>query len=262
MNLEKLFEKALRAYFAAHRVSRDGLEDAVADAYADWSDKPLDELDGKTPREYVAAVTDPAEIAEGALAGVRNGGEPSPLFADRVAEVPAASARLTEVLESDEPERVRVAAAELLHRAGAVPVETYIDLVFDPDTPDNLRETLIEQLEYTDGAAGPLLARLGEAEGENRKILAELLVACGARGEKVYGLLEELVREPGNAAYASQLIARYGDERALPLLAELSAKCDYADYIELRNAAEMLGGDVPLRFDWSGDATYKKIKGE
>ena len=181
MNLEKLFEKALRAYFAAHRVSRDGLEDAVADAYADWSDKPLDELDGKTPREYVAAVTDPAEIAEGALAGVRNGGEPSPLFADRVAEVPAASARLTEVLESDEPERVRVAAAELLHRAGAVPVETYIDLVFDPDTPDNLRETLIEQLEYTDGAAGPLLARLGEAEGENRKILAELLLRRARR---------------------------------------------------------------------------------
>lgn len=264
MNFEELFEKYLREYLTANRGKIGRLDDILPAVYEKWAETPSTALNGRTPRAYVDAITDGKELAALALANVRRGGEPAPVAADKLARTPAAAPALTEILDDpNEDEKVRIAASELLCRMEKLPLADCTTLVFDPDTPELLREALIDRLKY-DGAdiRRELLARVGETEGEAKKILAELLVGAGVTDDRVYLLLTELLDEPGCLPLACQLLADYGDERAIGPLAELAGKCVYADYIEVRNAVERLGGDLPLRFDWEGDPTYKKIRGE
>ena len=263
MNLEALFEKYLREYLSANRGIIGRLEDALPDIYAEWTATPRAELGGKTPRGYVDGVTDVRELAELTLANVAKGGEPAPVAADKLVATPAAAAALIELLEGEGDEKVRMTAAELLDRMNKLPLGSCVEIVFDPDTPASLREALTERLKY-DGAAvkRELLARVGETEGEAKKVLAELLVSTGVTDDRVYVLLTELLSEPGCLPLACQLLADYGDPRAIEPLIDIAAKCAYADFIEVRSAVERLGGDLPLRFDFEGDPTYKKIKGK
>ena len=263
MNLETIFEKYLRAYVLAHRGAlAGGLEEELPGIYDEWKRTPSDDLGGKTPEEYAAGL-DVRELTECALANVRRGGEPSPVAADRLVEMPGAAAALERVLSDDgEDERVREAAADLLVRADALPVATCVDAVFDPDTPAGLRESLVEKLKYEKGVADVLLERLSEAEGDSRLILAELLASSGVRDDRIYDMLVSMLGEPGLLPFACRLLSAYGDERAIEPLVEASHACDYADYTDLRCAVEELGGDMPLRFNWDNDPTYRRIKGK
>lgn len=265
MNPERLFETYLREYFAAHRESiarRGGLEEVLPELYARWSNRALPELGGKTPREYIDGMTDPADLLAVIEDSVSRGGEPSPMALDRLAALPSAERALLDLLENGENENMRITAAELLSRTDKLPAQTGTELVFDPSTPERLRETLVDLLKGTDGVTEILLDRIGSVEGENRKILAEMSVASGRTDDRIFALLLELLGERENLPFAAQLLAAYGDPRAIEPLSALAETCDYADYIELRNAVEELGGELTLRLNWDGDKTYKKIKGE
>lgn len=264
MNLESLFEKELRAYFGTHKgLDPDKIDDIAIAVYNEWSDKPCAELGGKSPRTFVAEIDDPGALIDGAMESVRRGGEPSPLYAERIASMPAAVSKLTEVLSDPaESEAVRTAAAQMLSRAEKLPTREFIELVFDPDTPTDLRETLIDRLKYEKDISGALIERIPETEGESKMILAELLVSTGVTDDRIFEMLVGMLDDRVSLPFASQLLAEYGDPRAIEKLSELAETCDYADYTELRNAVEMLGGELTLRLNWDGDGTYKIIKGE
>ena len=263
MNIEKLFEKELRAYFTSHRgISADKLDDVTQKLYEKWSDTPCAELGGKTPRQYVESIDDVKTLVSLALESVRGGGEPAPLYVERISRMPHASNELKEILLSSEKESVRIVASELLDRIGDTPVSDYVEIVFDPDTPTDLRETLISRLEGEDGLAEILIPRISETEGGAKFILAELLARSGEVDERIYELLIGLLDEKGAVAYVSQLLSAYGDPRAIEKLSMIAETCDYADYIDIRNAVEELGGELALRLSWDNDASYKKIKGE
>lgn len=259
MNLENLFEKYLRAYFASHPGSMTDPEDVLPTVYNEWADKPETEL-GDTPRNYVKKLTDADELIGMAAESVKKGGEPSPIVIDRIVELPQAAPALVAVLDGEADERVRALAVELLSRMDKLPVGTALELVFDPSTPDLLREALIDRLKYTDNVGYSLLDRIGTTDGESKKILAELLVGSGVVDDRVFALLLELLNAGDCLPYAAQLLGEYGDERAIEPLSALAETAVYADYIELRNAVEMLGGNLTLRFDFDGDPTYNKIK--
>lgn len=260
MNLEKLFEKYLRAYFAAHPEVLSDPEEVLPTVYAEWSDKPEKELGGVTPRAYVNKLTDAKELIAMAAESIISGGEPSPLVVDRIVALPKAESDLVVVLDGEYDERMRALAVELLSRMDKLPVRLSLELVFDPSTPEILREALIDRLKYTDNVGTALLDRIGTTDGEAKKILAELLVGSGVKDDKVFSLLLELLNNGDCLPYATQLLAEYGDERAIEPLSTLAETAVYADYIELRNAVEMLGGDLTLRFNFENDPTYQKIK--
>jgi len=264
VNLEALFEKELREYFSTHRgIDPDKLDDIAVSVYGQWADKPCAELEGKTPRAYVSEIDDPNALIAGAMESVERGGEPSPLFAERIIGMPSALRGLIEILsDASKPEAVRTAAAQLLGRTEKLPINEFTDLIFDPDTPTELRETLIDRLKYEKNIGSVLIERMAETDGEGRKILAELFVRSGERNDGILEMLLSLLDERGALPFAAQLLAEYGDSRAIEKLSELAETCDYADYTELRNAVEMLGGELTLRLNWDGDRTYKIIKGE
>lgn len=263
MNLEVLFEKYLREYLSKNGGIIGQLEDALPRIYQKWADAPCAALGGKTPRAYVDGIADERTLTELAFANVKRGGEPAPVALDKLIEMPSASPVLIDLLESVGDEKTRIAAAETLDRMNKLPLAACVELVFDSDTPTALRESLVGRLKY-DGEAikRELLARVGETEGEARKILAELIVGSGVTDDRVFTMLTEMISDEGSLPFTCQLLADYGDPRAIEPLSEISETCVYSDYIEVRNAVERLGGNLPLRFNFDGDPTYKKIKGD
>ena len=264
MDAEKLFHEFLRKKITENGgLRRSDIEDAVGAYYTEWENTPCRETDGLTPREYFERITDARELVK-MLADSLATGDAPPVLTERLMRAENATAALSELLLDDSADvKARVAAADLLNARESVPAETYIECVFDPDTPETLRETLIGRLEECgEDISEPLIRRIDETDGDARAALAELLVFSGVRDERVYEFLVGLADDARLRAFALDMLGRYGDERAIDRLTELARTCDYADYIDIRSAVEMLGGELEVKRDFTDDVTYKKIKGE
>ena len=78
---------------------------------------------------------------------------------------------------------------------------------------------------------------------------------------QVYNLAIRLFKEnAGRRALFATYLGKLGDERALPVLMEAAEdeKTGYIDFIEIRNAIEMLGGTAPKR-DFYDDPDWEAL---
>ena len=256
-----------REYFRA-RIAKSGmpkgedLEDLIAGCSAEWEETPCSEYGGMTPRAYFATLTDADVLTEMLVTDIKEGGDPLALIAERLAELPEAVRPLCAFVTGDEREDIRIAAAELLWRMDKVPVETFVDLAFDGDAPEALRERIIEVLSQCGSAVyDAVMPRTEHLSGDAALIAGELLVSSGVTNDGVCDFLLRLTDDPQTLPRALQLIASYGDFRAVPALKKLARTCDYATYTDIRSAVEMIGGEMDVERDWTGDATYALIKG-
>ena len=95
---------------------------------------------------------------------------------------------------------------------------------------------------------------------EAKTIFAEILI-CAQRDERTYELLNELFAYGDNIPLYCSYIGSYGDERLAGILYRALDKADYADFCEISNAIERLGGTVDYDMkDFTSDPTYQKIK--
>ena len=114
---------------------------------------------------------------------------------------------------------------------------------------ESVKETLIARAEKTED--------VGEIE-----MYLEVLSYCAPGDDRILRLLLKLLELDPNTAYAAGLIGRYGDDRAAEVLYPMLDTCDYATYIEVRNAIEELGGTVDDKYrDFSDDPLYRLLKG-
>ena len=75
-------------------------------------------------------------------------------------------------------------------------------------------------------------------------------------------LVLEFAKHADNVPLYANYLAKYGDDRALPILMKAieAEGISYADFEELRFAIEALGGIYDKKRDFSADKTFKKIK--
>ena len=108
----------------------------------------------------------------------------------------------------------------------------------------------------------PLLESLPKANAAGQEAMLDVL-ADYPGNEQVFQLALRLFRENRSrrALFASYL-GKLGDDRALPALIEAAGdeKTGYIDFIELRNAIEMLGGVAPDR-EFDNDPDYEALHG-
>jgi hypothetical protein len=218
----------------------------------EWEDAPDPVLAGLSPREYLKRLS--PDMLVRALKSGKN---------DLLLEVIALDKRCVPYLLPlvGGGTGLSACAVELLAALGASePLEEYISIIKAGDDPD-LTELVIERLKENIDAAGPLL--IGEIEGaggEFRAILAEIL-SYGGHDDRVLGLLTDLFLSGENIPFYAGLLGRYGDERAAAVLYPALDRTDYADYIDIKNAVERLGGVVDEQFrDFTYDETYRLIK--
>ena len=65
-----------------------------------------------------------------------------------------------------------------------------------------------------------------------------------------------------DCALLAGYLGRYQDDRALPALKKKAIDPDlnYLEYVEVVNAIEQLGGEVPEKREFSGDPYYESLK--
>ena len=143
------------------------------------------------------------------------------------------------------------------------PMQLYIDLVASCPVAHEQADMCAESL-LAMGAkiVKPILDKLGSATDAGQDTFLDLL--CNYPGdERIYELaIRKFISEKTRHALFASYLAKLGDERALPLLIEASQaqETNYLDYVEICNAIESLGGELPPAREYEGDPYYESLK--
>ena len=129
----------------------------------------------------------------------------------------------------------------------------------EDDVADNALESLAAMGKVV---VQPMLEALPKANAAGQEAMLDVL-ADYPGNEQVFKLALRLFNENrGRRALFASYLGKLGDDRALPdlIAAAQDEKTGYIDFIELRNAIEMLGGVAPER-EFENDPEYDALGG-
>lgn len=265
-DFDKLFENYADKYYGEHEDEYDSPDEFARDldkVYEKWATSPQEVLGGITPSDFFKKIpTDELiDILKGACAG---DGNPSSLLFDRIAAEPSLLDGLCELAKQSTEEKLLTVTLSLISELGGASNEFYLDLMerdVDPCVKDQCIETLCTRAEQIKDM---IVARAENTDDVGMiELYLEILSYCKSGDDRILTLLITLLHIDPNTAYVAGLIGRYGDERAADALYPILDSCDYATFIEVRNAIEELGGTVDDKYrNFAEDPLYRMIKGE
>ncbi|MDR2656748.1 MAG: hypothetical protein LBB86_02860 [Oscillospiraceae bacterium] len=273
---ERFTHAWLRKYASKYNGDLARMESRIPDLYVRWLNIPAPWLNGQTPGLYFAGCTDPAELLEWAADYARaDVALPAPLT-DRLISMPGVEDALMRALaDVATPYTLRLTIVSMLSDLKSVkPLMLYIKWIAHRaplldhgehvHREDDLAEICAEALTRMGAIiVEPILAAAPEANLAGQETFLDIL--CNFPGdERIVELgLSLFERKHGSTALIAAYLGKLGDPRALPSLERSlnSGRLSYLDYIEVRNAAEALGGDAPsLEPDFAGDPDYESLK--
>ena len=263
-DFDKNFEEYAIKWCDAHRgeYSEDELEDMMPELYEKWANQPIDELKGLTPVQFFDKI-DPPTLVKLLVSACDGGAHPSSLLLDKIAEKPECAQGLIDIVRASRNCECRMISINLLSEMGAAhPLDIYASFICDESVDDDLRDLAVEIMcDYPNEVSDKLYKLIPSATFSEKEIIAEILVNA-KHDDRTYRLLEELFASSENLAYHAALVGKYGDERAAAMLYRALDTCNYAEFIEVRNAIERMGGvvDDGIR-DFSDDPYYIALKG-
>lgn len=263
-DFDKLFENYADKYYHLHESEYGSPDEFAKDLdkiYHVWATSPQEALGGISPSEFFNRIPteDLVEILKGACVGDQN---PSSLLFDRIATEPSLLGELTALALEATDEKLLTVTLSLIAEIGGGSNDFYLAML-ERDVDAAAKEMCIEALcDHADEVKETLLERAQTADDVGvLEMYAELLTFCEVGDDRILELLRMLLGVDPNTAYVAALIGRYGDDRACSDLYKLLDTCDYAEFLELRNAIEELGGSVDERYrDFSDDPLYAAIK--
>lgn len=265
IDFDKLFENYADKYYGMHEDEYDSPDDFARDldkVYQIWSTSPQDVIGGISPTEFFARIpkSELIDILKGSCDGDNN---PNSLLFDRIASEPELLGDLVVLAKSATDEKLLLVTLSLISELGGANSEFYMDMM-ERDIDACVKEECVEALcDRAEEVKEELLERaLSSTDIAKIEMYLEPLTFCAPGDDRILGLLRELLASDPNVAYVAALIGRYGDDRACADLYKLLDDCDYAEFLEIRNAIEELGGTVDAHYkDFSDDPLYKVIKG-
>ena len=266
IDVDKLFDKYIEGYVYDNigKVKPEEIENKIPELYLSFGDEKLDELDGKTPNTYYKSFNG-KQLLSCLKEHLEKDVPVSDFLCEAITDNSQNEIALIEALGEDNSEEFTLYLMNMLGDLCSEKAQKrYIEfIVWDYSEP--IRELATELLApMAENVKEQLLTQFEETTGAKRACLTEILSNC-KNDEKVFEILvsEFLANQNQIPTYANYL-AKYGDERALPVLMQAieNEKITYADFEELRFAIEALGGSYDKVRDFSKEKTYKKIKGE
>ncbi|MCH5351604.1 MAG: hypothetical protein J1F39_06530 [Clostridiales bacterium] len=267
LDFDKLFENYADKYYAEHEDEYDSPDDFARDldlVYSTWATSPQEALGGIAPAAFFDNI--PADelidILKGSCAG---DGNPSSLLFDRIAEEPSLMGELCSLARGTADEKLLTVTLSLIAELGGGTNEFYLDMLERTDVDSCVKDMCIETLcSRAEDVKGILIERAEKTDDVGMiELYAEVLSYCPLGDDKILKILVTLLNLDPNTAYIAGLMGRYGDDRAAQYLYPLLDSCDYATFIEVRNAIEELGGNVDDNYrDFSDDPLYALLKGK
>lgn len=262
----KFFEYA-QTWMALHPgLNEKQVENSYNEIMLSWLNAPANWLDGQTPGTYFNRYSDPKDLMKLLEEYDKRGiGLPEPLYARIVALGEDCAEPLTKIASDDtRSEALRASAMAMLRDIGTkIPRKLFIDLVSRCEEPNELSEMASDILCASDASvAEELLARYDGAPDYAQALILD--VCCNFPGNPLIyeRCADRLLNCHDQRAFYASLLGKLGDARAIEPLKQLLALTDltYFDYIELRNAVEMLGGDPGEERTFYGDPDYEAMR--
>ena len=266
IDIDSLFDAYISDYVYKNigKVKPEEIENKIPQLYLEFGGQSLAELDGKTPETYYKSflVSNLLECLKGHL---EQGVPVSDFLCEAITGDKDNQEELIGALtKAQDEEFILYLMNMLIEIASDKCFDKFLELILW-DYSEPVKELATEDLkENANAVKGEILAQFDDCEQKVKEYLTEIL--SGVKGdERVFNVLVEQFKlnKDKLPIYASYL-AKYGDERAIPVLTEEieNEKISYADFEELRFAIEMLGGQYTKERDFSKDKTFRKIKGE
>jgi len=267
LDFDSIFAGYLNEWYAkkkAQGFSYAELEEAAGNLYHEWADMPLPEAGGISARAYFDNIREPREIITLLIKYAAADISAPDLLAERIANDPECGKFLFEIARIGESAELAAFAVNILHRNGYPGLNgLLIDWLIDDRGGEYARIAVELLIENVKAAAPEILSRLdkGGLPEPAEKNLADVLVYAG-KDDRIFKLLLRLFREDEDTALYASYLAKYGDERALPVLIEYGRRGDinYIQFMETRNAVEALGGVLENGKDFSEDEYFHAIK--
>lgn len=245
------------------------MEDAMPDVYMHWLNSPAAFLQGETPGLYFQKFDNAAELVkwmeayEEAEVPV-----PDPLM-ERIADLgeKSVSPLMRAAADSEKDAQMRVTALNLLKEieTNGAPLEMCLAIIDSREADDEVADVAAELLQTLgEDCVPPILERINEVTDEARETYLDVL--CNFPGdERIFPpLMEAFETHPDKRALYASYLGKLGDSRAVETLKETltDPELNYLDYLEIRNAVEMLGGTVEIDREFAGDPYYEALKGQ
>ena len=252
IDIDGLFEAYFKKYIAENlgKMTEEEIENRVPELYVVFGSEPNAKLGGKSPCEYFKAFSDD-ELIDCLKESVEKGVEVSSFMCDEIEARGGLADKLCNVITAGGNDELATYAVNLL--GDDIPqteLEKFVDIITDEKTGESLSEALTELLrDKGDKVKEKVIAVYG-TNPRGKENLIEIMSRT-SRDDRITEILcDELKNDEKNLALNAGYIARYGDERALPILNELVAKdrLTYYDFKELKNAIEELGGECEVKF--------------
>ena len=270
INFDREFEKYMGAWVKEnsekYKDNMDVIENMMPDVYMEFLQKPAGFLDGMAPQDYFEQFDDAGMLVDWLCQYIKEGVPVPDLLLERITELGEAAEKslLALLVREDLPEEVQMTAISLLREMESrEPMGRYIDWIASLEEPSDKGDLCAEAL-LSMGAevVEPVLTALARAGQAGRDIFADILSNYPG-DDRIYELLAErfATRDERRALFASYL-AKFGDERAIPMLTKAAQSPDvnYLDYVEIVNAIEALGGERPPEREFAGDPYYESLR--
>lgn len=266
VNLDRLFDKYIEKFVLDNvgKVKPEEIEDKIPVLYEEFGNVPQKDLDGKTPNGYYREFT-PDELIAALKEHIEKDVPVSDFLVEAITADPSSEKAVKSALMADENEQFTAYLMNILSDLkGEIPVGRYLEFALY-DYPENVGELATEALtENADKAKTAVLKCFEEAADDKKDRLSEVLASVKDKSDEVFDkLIYEFVKNKKKIPFYANLLAKYGDERAIPYLkTAIEGKVNYQEFEELKFAIECLGGEYDEKRDFTEDAIYKKVKGK
>ena len=250
----------------------DAMEADMPRVYMTFLNTPAKWLDGVTPGAYFTQYDDAKDLVDWMAEYCRKEIPVPDMLLEQIQAIGKPCEKRLVTLLKDEDDNItdeaRMTAVGLLRdMESTLPKMLYISWQLDREDHDDLADNALDSLrEMGKVVVQPMLQELPKANRAGQEAFLDVLVNYPG-SQQVFDLAVRLFKEnPMRRALFASYLAKLGDDRALPVLMEaaMDEKCKYMDFIELRNAIEVLGGEPPKKEFYEDDeyAALRAMEGD
>lgn len=263
LDIDALFEKYLRKFMQenAGKFTEDEWENKIHELYNKFGNTALNELDGKTPETYYNGVSGETLVGDFLKCLDKKISVSDYLLEAIVASTETENLLLNVLDEHDDEETLMYVLNMLSDKNSKKVLPKCVEYILDSGIASEIKELSAELLcNNPEEVKEKLLLLYNDGNDEDKEYFTDVLSRCKFDDRVFEVLVDAFATHTDNMSYYADLLARYGDDRALPLLYEaIETDVDYVTFTELKFAIENLGGEYDKKKDFSKDKLYKKI---
>ncbi len=270
IDFDKQFERYTRKWMEEnaekYNNNMDVIEAMMPEVYMEFLSAPADWLDGVSPESYFEQYDDARMLIDWMCDYYEQEIPVPDLLLERITALgESAECELLKLpFNADVPHEASLTAISLLGELESMaPLKDYVAFIASLEEPDEKGDMCAEALlAMGEEAVAQILASLDGAKETGRDIFADILSNYPGNEETFELLMERFMHCPDRHALFASYLAKFGDDRALPVLlaAALDDGTNYLDYVEIVSAIEALGGERPSERDFNGDPYYESLK--